>query len=160
MRIKSIVEEDFIQYKKPSMFIITSFCNWKCCKELNLDISICQNAPLVNRPIINLEDSEIISRYLYNPITQAIVFGGLEPFDQFEELKQFISEFREVSSDDIVIYTGFYKEEIIDKIEELKPFKNIIIKFGRYIPNQTSHYDDVLGVTLASPNQKGELICE
>lgn len=160
MRIKSIVEEDFIQYKKPSMFIITSFCNWKCCKELNLDISICQNAPLVNRPIINLEDSEIISRYLYNPITQAIVFGGLEPFDQFEELKQFISEFREVSSDDIVIYTGFYKEEIIDKIEELKPFKNIIIKFGRYIPNQTSHYDDVLGVTLASPNQKGELICK
>lgn len=160
MRIKSIVEEDFIQYKKPSMFIITSFCNWKCCKELNLDISICQNAPLVNRPIINLEDSEIISCYLYNPITQAIVFGGLEPFDQFEELKQFISEFREVSSDDIVIYTGFYKEEIIDKIEELKPFKNIIIKFGRYIPNQTSHYDDVLGVTLASPNQKGELICE
>lgn len=160
MRIKSIVEEDFIQYKKPSMFIITSFCNWKCCKELNLDISICQNAPLVNRPIMKLEDSEIISRYLSNPITQAIVFGGLEPFDQFEELKQFISEFRKVSSDDIVIYTGFYKEEIIDKIEQLKPFKNIIVKFGRYIPNQASHYDDVLGVTLASPNQKGELICE
>lgn len=48
----------------------------------------------------------------------------------------------------------------MDKVEQLKPFKNIIIKFGRYIPNQTSHHDDVLGVTLASPNQKGELICE
>ena len=32
-------------------------------------------------------------------------------------------------------------------------FKNIIIKFGRYIPNQQAHYDDILGVNLASNNQ-------
>ena len=38
-------------------------------------------------------------------------------------------------------------------------FTNIIIKFGRYIPNQKPHYDEVLGVNLASDNQYAERIC-
>ena len=32
-------------------------------------------------------------------------------------------------------------------------FRNIIVKFGRFIPDQESHYDEVLGVNLASNNQ-------
>ena len=35
----------------------------------------------------------------------------------------------------------------------LSYFDNIIIKFGRYIPNKQSHYDNILGVNLASDNQ-------
>ena len=31
--------------------------------------------------------------------------------------------------------------------------KGVIIKFGRFIPNRPSRYDEVLGVTLASDNQ-------
>jgi hypothetical protein len=38
-------------------------------------------------------------------------------------------------------------------------YKNIIIKYGRYIPNQTPHYDEVLGVYLASDNQYAVRIC-
>ena len=34
-----------------------------------------------------------------------------------------------------------------------KKFNNIIIKFGRYIPNSSKKYDDVLGVYLSSENQ-------
>ena len=37
-------------------------------------------------------------------------------------------------------------------------FKNIIIKFGRYIPNRNNKYDEILGVTLASDNQFAEKI--
>ena len=37
-------------------------------------------------------------------------------------------------------------------------FPNIIIKFGRFIPNQEGHYDEVLGINLASKNQFGEKI--
>ena len=37
-------------------------------------------------------------------------------------------------------------------------WENIIIKFGRYIPNQEKHYDDVLGIELASDNQYAEVI--
>ena len=40
----------------------------------------------------------------------------------------------------------------------LKKYSNIIIKFGRFIPNQKPHYDPVLGVELASDNQYGEKI--
>ena len=38
-------------------------------------------------------------------------------------------------------------------------FKNIIIKFGRYVPNQKEHYDEILGINLASSNQYAEVIC-
>ena len=43
-------------------------------------------------------------------------------------------------------------------INNLKQFPNIIIKFGRFIPNQQSHYDEVLGINLASDNQYAKKI--
>ena len=61
-------------------------------------------------------------------------------------------------NDDVVIYTGYYPDEIKDALDVLKGFKNIIIKFGRYIPNRQSRYDEILGVTLASDNQYAERI--
>ena len=82
-----------------------------------------------------------------------MVFGGLEPFDSWEELIEFISLFRYKSSDPVVIYTGYKEEEIEDKIKVLSEYENIYIKFGRFVPNQKSHFDEVLGVELASSNQ-------
>jgi len=38
----------------------------------------------------------------------------------------------------------------------LKDFDNIIIKYGRFIPGQEKHYDEILGVYLASNNQYAE----
>jgi hypothetical protein len=35
----------------------------------------------------------------------------------------------------------------------LKGYGNIVVKFGRFIPNQEKHYDSVLGVELSSFNQ-------
>ena len=57
------------------------------------------------------------------------------------------------TQDEIIIYTGYYPEEIEEKINKLKQFANIIVKFGRYIPDRPSRYDEVLGVTLISDNQ-------
>ena len=96
--------------------------------------------------------------YLKDGLEESIVFGGLEPMLQFQELISFIDKFRKISEDDIVIYTGYYKTEVEKEIEILKKYKNIIIKFGRYIPNRKSRYDEVLGVTLASDNQYAEKI--
>lgn len=62
------------------------------------------------------------------------------------------------TQDDIVIYTGYYKEEIEEYIDELKMFPNLIVKFGRYIPNHEKHFDEVLGIYLASDNQYAERI--
>jgi organic radical activating enzyme len=152
MKVKGIVDEDFVNYKKPSMFIIFPYCTFKCDKEAGCQV--CQNSDLANSPIIEINNDEIIKRYLDNPITEAVVIGGLEPFDTFEELYQFIKDFRRKSNDDIIIYTGYYPEEVSEKIRQLSLFLNIVIKFGRFIPNQKSHYDTVLGVELASDNQE------
>lgn len=157
IKIRGLVDEDFVNYKKPAMFIAFPYCTFKCDAECGY--SVCQNSSLVtNSEIINIDEQKIINRYIDNPITHSIVISGLEPFDSFNELVILIRSFREKTSDDIVIYSGYNKEEITSYIEELKQFKNIIIKFGRFIPNQEKHYDEVLQVTLASPNQYGEKI--
>ena len=157
IKIRGLVDEDFVNYKKPAMFIAFPYCTFKCDTECGY--SVCQNSSLVeNTNIINIDEQIIIDRYIKNPITHSIVISGLEPFDSFNELVILIRSFREKTLDDIVIYSGYNKEEITSYIEELKQFKNIVIKFGRFIPNQEKHYDEVLQVTLASPNQYGEKI--
>ena len=54
--------------------------------------------------------------------------------------------------------SGYDKEEIENELLELKKFDNVVVKFGRFIPNQEPHYDAVLGVKLASDNQYAERI--
>ena len=147
MLIKGLVDEDFCNYFKPSMFIIFPRCSFKCDKEAGC--TICQNSILAHEP----DYSTIVDRYINNPITKAIVFGGLEPFDTPETMLRLIEHFRQETQDDIVIYTGYTEEELQKEIKTYQQFKNIIIKFGRFIPSQEKHYDEVLGVELASPNQ-------
>ena len=162
MKLKALVDEDFVNYKKPSMFIGTAQCDWKCCTEQGMDISMCQNSALAKAKTIDVPTDEIVRRYINNPITQAIVIGGLEPFNDFDDLYEFILKFREESKDDVVIYTGYTKEEVHknrqwSQILALRD-ENIIIKYGRYLPNQEPHYDEVLSVYLASDNQYAERI--
>lgn len=161
MRVKGLIDEDFVNYKRPSMFISTSICDWKCCKEQHLDISICQNADIVKQPTIDISADEIFRRYITNPISEAVVLGGLEPFMQFAEMYELIKTFRDNGCNDtIIIYTGYEIEEIQTQCNMLKTdFTNIILKTGRYIPNHKAHYDIVLGVNLISDNQKGVFLC-
>lgn len=156
MLIKGIIDEDFINYKKPCMVIEFPYCSFKCDKECGKQV--CQNGALANFPNINVERMDLIDRYLKNDITQSIIMQGLEPFDSWGDLISLIFLIRCYTDDDIVIYTGYNSNELTEKIEILKYFKNIIIKFGRYIPDQHTHYDDVLGVNLASQNQYAEKI--
>lgn len=160
MIIKGLIDEDFINYKKPSMVIEFPYCNFKCDKECGQPV--CQNSNLVKEPNIDIPCEDIIIRYINNPITEAIVFQGLEPFDSFGEMNNFLLWFQHqyYSQDDIVIYTGYNENEISKEINALKEiFSNIIIKFGRYVPNQKPHFDPVLGVNLASDNQYAKKIC-
>lgn len=158
MKIKGIISEDFINYKKPSMVIEFPYCDFKCDRECGQEV--CQNSSLVHSPMHNIPIDKIVLSYLKNDITQAIVFQGLEPFDSKEDLYQLIKFFRKYTDDDIVIYTGYTELELDSDIQILKRlFKNIIIKFGRFIPNQPSYYDEILGVFLASSNQYAKKIC-
>ena len=160
MEIKGIIHEDFVNYKVCSMTIAMPYCTFKCDKECGSNV--CQNSKLVKDPTLDIPAAKIIDQYLYNPLSHAIVFQGLEPFDSYNDIYYFIYALRFVfkNNDPVVIYTGYNKDEISSKIEDLFKFSNIIIKFGRYIPNQKPHYDEILGVNLASDNQYAEVITE
>lgn len=157
LKIKQLLDEDFVNYKKPSMFIGFPNCTWKC--EKDCGEKMCQNKELALSPDIEISCQKIVDRYMQNPITKAIVCGGLEPFDNWEDLVNLIHEFRKHTQDFIIIYSGFYLSEINDKVEYLRQnYDNIIVKFGRFVPNKEPHYDEVLGIKLASPNQYAERI--
>ena len=155
MRYINIVYEDFVNYKKPSMFIGTISCNGKCWKDAGLPSSICQNDELRGCEIKTMDSYLLAARYVYNPITEAVVFGGLEPLDQEDEIYEFIDILRNKFNDDsdVVIYSGYYPEEVTGSIDVLKKYNNIIVKFGRYIPDDKEVVDNILGVTLSSSNQ-------
>ena len=167
MKLKGVIEEDFLNYMKISMTLEFPYCSFKCDKECGQQV--CQNSNLAAAPNIEVNEIELIQKYLNNPISEAIVCQGLEPFDSILSLMNFIYLLRVTYNchDDIVIYTGYTKEEVskmlIPVLQEplltkLKNYDNIIIKYGRFIPNQLSHYDPVLGLILASDNQYAERI--
>ena len=151
MTLKGIIDTDTVNYKKISMILEFPNCSFKCDKECGKQV--CQNGILATTPNIEINPIDIIKRYMDNEITQAVCCQGLEPFDSFADLLTFILLFRSISDDDIVIYTGYNEDEIVDKTERIKMYPNIVIKYGRFIPGQQSHYDEVLGVEIASDNQ-------
>lgn len=155
MKIKGLVDEDFVNYRLPSMFIIAPSCSFKCEKESKSHC--CQNGELAQREITELDDDAIIRRFVENPITDAVVFGGLEPMDSFDEVYSFIRKLRTeyCCECDVVIYTGYTVEECREEawLDKLASLRNVVIKFGRYIPSDKPHYDPTLGVNLASRNQ-------
>ena len=96
-----------------------------------------------------------------NPFVDAIVIGGMEPLKQFDELINFLNAKKEhksekVNNADVVIYTGYYPNEIKAELLALREFPNIIMKYGRFIPNIEGRFDPILGVNLASNNQYAE----
>ena len=166
MRIKGVIHEDFTNYSKPSMYIAFPTCSFKCDKYNQCEI--CQNSSLAGEPDIDIKKEELITQYLANPITEAIVLSGLEPFDSILDLMSFIDCIRNDyhCNDDIVIYTGYTEEELTtghydggtpellsDFYKFICGFPNIIIKFGRFIMNDEEHLDPILGVKLKSHNQ-------
>lgn len=165
MKIKGITDECFSDYKLPAMFIAFPSCTFKCDQENGEQR--CQNCSLIREPDIEVTKEALIERFLANPITDAIVCGGLEPFDSITDLVSLVDCMRRVYKNDapIIIYTGYTEDEIISGafmdnpsigksfITNLLQQSNIVIKYGRFRPDQPNHFDEVLGVTLTSPNQ-------
>lgn len=141
---------DFVNYKQPSLYVIMPYCSFKCDYECGREV--CQNSSLVYQDHHDISNERLTALFDANPITKAIVFAGLEPFDT-NGFESFIDYFRKTHNDTIVIYTGYTENEIHEWEPWIYKYSNIIIKFGRFIPDQEPHYDEVLGVTLASPNQ-------
>ena len=155
-----IIDADFINYKDATFVIYAGIsCTFKCCKD---NPSICHNNPLCKQPKINCSITELIERYDNQTISRTVTFQGLESLDNLKQILWFIYYFKQNHDDTIIIWTGYTEEEcedLIYLIKEKMKYENIIIKFGRYIPNQKPHFDPVLGVNLASDNQYAKKIC-
>lgn len=140
------------------MLIATHSCDYKCLIEKNLPLDICQNSHLSMCETKSEEIKILIKRFNDNLLSDCIIFAGLEPMLQFEEIMNFIKEFRKTNSEDVIIYTGYYENEISNKLNILSKYENIIIKFGRYDNSLSSNFDNVLKVELISKNQYAKKI--
>lgn len=173
MQIKGIVFEDFINYKEPSMYIAFPTCSFKC--DIECGRPVCQNSALAHEPTMYVDKVELVEKYVKNSLTSAIVLGGLEPFDSPLDLLPFIDTVRRQfkCDDPIIIYTGYTEEELEsgnfgkanreqqkEYWKSIKQYKNIIVKFGRFVPGEEKHFDEVLGVYLASSNQYAKVVSE
>lgn len=158
MELKGIIDCDFVNYKQPVLTLEFPYCTMKCDK-LN-GRQVCQNSSLAAEPNIEVSGQYIWERYIENPLTKGFCLQGLEPFDSFMDLAEFLQFIRVTKKccDPIIIYTGYNKGE--DPVVEntLYKYSNIIVKWGRYVMNQEPHYDKILGINLASNNQYAEAI--
>ena len=93
IKLKGVVMEDFINYRLPSMFLISSYCDWKCCREGGFSETVCQNNGIINMPTKEFMYSSLFKAYIVNNISKSIVIGGLEPFKQFDEIYGLINYF-------------------------------------------------------------------
>ena len=84
MILRGLVDEDIVNYYKTSMYLIFPHCSFKCDKECGA--SVCQNSLLSCAPTIEISSEDICERYINNPLTSAVVCGGLEPFDSSFDL--------------------------------------------------------------------------
>lgn len=169
MKIKGITDECFTDYKEPVMYIAFPSCTFKC--DIENGCALCQNSALAKEPDIEISKEDLIQRYINNPITKGIVLAGLEPFDSMIDLLPFVDCFRRQykRNDPIIIYTGYtedeldqgtygynygkeYNQMLADQWQYLQQY-GIIVKFGRFRPNQKVHFDGILGIYLASDNQ-------
>ena len=159
MIVKLVKQDDFVQYKKPCVVVCFPNCTWKCCTEAGIPTSVCQNQEMCGLKDIDITPEDVYNLYKESLFAESVCCSGLEPMLQFDDVLSLLTYFREHDCNaDFVVYTGYYRNEIEDKIEQLAKYKNVIVKFGRFIPNQEKHYDKVLGVWLASDNQYAERI--
>jgi len=158
MLLKGIIDYDIINYKEPTLTLLFPFCDFKCDK-IN-DKPVCQNSNLVNEHTIDISFDKIWDLYKQNPLTKGFCCQGLEPFESYHELINFINFIRTIKkcNDVIIIYTGYGQGEEFLIEAALKNYHNIIIKWGRYLEGNEPHYDKILGVNLASNNQYAEKI--
>ena len=153
MKIKGIIDYDCTNYKLPCLTIEFPYCDFKCDK-LN-GCQVCQNSGLAAEPSIEVSGEYIWNLYQQNPLTKAFCFQGLEPFDSYLDFLYLIIFIRihKQCDDPIIIYTGYNEGEDWIVENSLRHYNNIIIKYGRYLMGHEPHYDDILGVKLASNNQ-------
>lgn len=152
MKLKQIVDEVFGDYKECGMLLIFPSCTWKC--------EGCQNKHLALLPTIDFPDDDILERYISNPFSRCIIFGGLEPLDSVCDIAKFIQYLMKIGANPLlVVYTGYELLEVNDILHTTSlwalftKYSNVVLKYGRYEQDGEACFNKALGINLASNNQ-------
>lgn len=151
-----VKSDNITDYIKTSLLLVFPYCSGKC--------KGCQNYELQKKGDSlkkQFKIDSIISYYDSLTTHEAIVCAGLEPFDSFNDLyllveNLFSDENRNI---DFVIYTGYYKEEIENLVNNMIKLlkdnnKSLIIKYGRYDETDIKEWkSNILGVKISTKNQ-------
>ena len=150
------IKETFNDFLSPSLLVAVKKCDYKCCKEANIAISTCHNYSLDLEKEIDIKNEYLFNKFINNKFVESLGFAGKEPMLDiyFYDIEKYIEYHRKFDNSPIFIYTGYYENEIIEKINILKKYENIYIKIGRFIPNKQSYKDDLTGVILSNKEQK------
>ncbi len=155
------IETTFTDYKECGLKIATPSCTFKCCREQGMSDFSCGNYALESSEPIPITITHLLG-YFDTRIHKCLIFGGLEPFDTYDDMYNIIDAFVEVYEDcPIIIYSGYMPNEVDYKTRNLKksfPNTKFIVKYGRYIPNMMPKKDELLGVTLVSGNQFANIL--
>lgn len=110
----------------------------------------CFNQHLKNKPSIDISVEDVIAEVKSNPFNQGVIFGGLEWYNQKDDLYKLMRAAADAGLK-IMVYTG--KTTIDDKMifEECAKKVDTYLKLGPYIDNLPSTV--MYGITLASNNQ-------
>lgn len=143
MKIKGFEHERTQDAPFMGCLIIANDCNRNCRN--------CFNQHLKNKPSIDMTADDIIAEVKKNPFNEGIILGGLEWFEQLDDMYILMKAAAE-SNLKIMVYTGesYIKDESIF-IECAKKVETYV-KLGPYI--ETLPGRQMYGITLASKNQK------
>ena len=83
MKLVNLIQEDFTNYKKPSLFLGFPKCSGKC-NILNGKI-VCQNEALRNAEKVEISANEIVELYTKNNITNDIKIDNLFKYNEWNE---------------------------------------------------------------------------
>lgn len=143
MKIKGFEHERTQDAPFMGCLIIANNCNRNCRN--------CFNQHLKNKPSIDMTADDIIAEVKKNPFNEGIILGGLEWFEQIDDMKVLMQTAAN-SGLKIMVYTGFpvIKDETIFK--ECAKKVDTYLKIGPYV--ETLPGRQMYGITLASKNQK------
>ena len=147
IKIKGIIPDIFNDAPFIGTLLVANSCNLQCKDCLNEHLK-------KEKPNLMTVDNifKEVSKY---PLTQGIIFGGLEWSEQPEDLIELVKYFT-LKNYKIIIYTGLTKDKFNERCQNLFfiDFKNdFYIKYGKYNNSLKTDENIHFGINLASKNQ-------
>jgi anaerobic ribonucleoside-triphosphate reductase activating protein len=118
LRIAGIVKESIVDGPGIRFVVFTQGCNHKCPGCHNPHTHSFEGGTMVSI-------DEIIESVKENPILDGITLSGGEPFEQAESLAELAHRIHRLGMN-VVTYTGYTYEQIIDSLDERKGWARLI----------------------------------